>query len=295
MTLQTTFEDDNMKIFLQLSLSLFWGAGHLIAQQGTLAGLSIKEENIIFVGNKSIPSQELKAIFRNAGTVTAGLSPESMDLYTASRMNHSLNMILAFYHNRGFIKAAVTPPEVDFAAPGPDSKLQLIFKINENHAYNLGQVKINGAENLSQAMLVSLLNLQPKIPINLSKVAGGAAAIQELYLTLGYLDVDIKTRLDPVDDKKVADLIIDLNEGRQYHLEKVELVGNSPIKGSLIREFLPFQSGDIFGKKAFDACLQNLNELGTTPVLTSADVKFSYDRGRAVVDVVINLEGKQKK
>jgi outer membrane protein insertion porin family len=282
-----------MRNLLRVTLFFYWGAGVVIAQQGTLAGLAIKEENLIFVGNKSISSQELKAIFRNAGTVTAGLSPDKIDLYTADRMNHSLNMILAFYHNRGFIKAAVTPPEVDFA-PGAESKLQLIFKVSENHAYNLGQVKISGAENLGQPLLVSLLNLQPKMPINLSKITSGASAVQELYLTLGYLDVDIKTRLDPVDDKKTADLIIGINEGKQYHLGKVELVGNSPIKSSLIREFLPFQSGDIFGKKAFDSCLQNLNELGTTSMLTSADVNFSYDRQQALVDVVINLEGKHK-
>jgi len=285
-----------MRILLRIILFLYWTTGWLaMAQQGTLAGLLVKPENIIFAGNKAISSEELRAIFRNAGTVTAQLSPENMDIYSPNRINHSLNMILAFYRNRGFVKAEITPPDIDFATSASEGNLQFIFKVSENHAYSLGLIRIKGAEALDEPLLVSLLNLQTKRPINLSKISSGALAVQEVYLTLGYLDVDIKTRLEPFDDKKTADLVIDINEGKQYHLSKVELVGKSPIKDSLVREFLPFQSGDIFGKKAFDSCLQFLNELGTTPVLTSSDVNFNYDRTRALVDVAINLEGKLKK
>jgi outer membrane protein assembly factor BamA len=284
-----------MKILLQTILFLYGTTGaSALAQQGTLAGLLVKPENIMFVGNKSISGEDLRAIFRNAGTVTARLSPETMDTYTPSRINHSLNMILAFYRDRGFVKAEITPPDIDFAT-GSEANLQLIFKVKENHAYGLGLIRIHGAEALGESLLVSLLNLQAKKPINLSKVSSGVLAIQEIYLTLGYLDADIKTRLEPFDDKKTADLIVDVNEGRQYHLGKVELVGNSPIKDSLIREFLPFQHGDIFGKRSFDTCLQFLNELGTTPELTPSDVTFNYDRNQALVDVAIDLEGKSKK
>jgi outer membrane protein insertion porin family len=284
-----------MKILLRTILFIYGTTGGLaLAQQGMLAGLKVKQENIIFVGNKSILVEDLRAIFKNAGTVTAQLSPENMDTYTPSRINHSLNMILAFYRNRGFVKAEITPPDIDLAL-GSGANLQLIFKVTENHAYNLGLIRIHGAEALGEPLLVSLLNVQNKRPINLSKINGGVSAIQEIYLTLGYLDADIKTRLEPFDDKKAADLIIEVNEGRQYRLGKMEFVGSSPIKDSLIREFLPFQRGDIFGKRSFDACLQFLNELGTTPELTASDVTFNYDRNQALVDVAIDLEGKSKK
>jgi outer membrane protein assembly factor BamA len=285
-----------METWLRAILLFYWAAGSLVmAQQGTLAGITVKPENILFVGNKSISSQDLIAIFRSTGTVTAQLSPESMNIYDSNRINHSLNLILAFYHSRGFIKAAISPPEFDFAAPGPEGKVQMRLNIIENHPYRLGQVKINGAEVLSQALLISLLNLQPKATINLSKITTGTLAIQEAYLALGYLDFDVKTRVDTQDDKKIADVVLDISEGKQYHLGRVEMVGGSPIKDSLIRQFLPFQSGDIFGKRAFETCLQFLNELGITPVLTASDVTFRYNRTEASVDVSINLEGKTQR
>ena len=295
-TSQSCFEGKLMETWLRASLLFYWATSSLaLAQQGPLAGITVKPENILFVGNKSVSSEDLKAVFRSAGTVTAQLSPENMDTYDSNRISHSLNMILAFYHSRGFIKAAISPPDIDFAAPSPEGRVQMKLTVTENNSYRLGQIRINGAQVLSPPLLGSLLNLQPNVPINLSKITTGALAIQEAYLALGYLDFDVKTRVDTQDNKKTADVVLDISEGKQYHLGKVEMMGSSPIKDSLIREFLPFQSGDIVGKKAFEACLQFLNELGITPVLTASDVTFSYNRSEALVDVSINLKGKATK
>jgi hypothetical protein len=72
------------------------------------------------------------------------------------------------------------------------------------------------------------------------------------------------------------------------------LAGQSPIDVKLLHQLLPLQPGDLFGRKAFEACLDTLNELGTTPVLTANDVSFAYDKVKALVDVTIYLEGKTK-
>jgi outer membrane protein assembly factor BamA len=138
-----------------------------------------------------------------------------------------------------------------------------------------------------------MLSLQPKAVVNLAKINAGILAVREAYLALGYLDVQIKTSLDAPKSKRLADLRVDISEGSAYHLGRVELAGKSPIDGRLLRELLPLQPGDLFGRNAFEACLETLNELGTTPVLTAKDVSFAYDKLKALVDVTIHLEGKK--
>ena len=88
------------------------------AQQGALMGLKIPLQNITFIGNKSFASDDLKAIFRSAGTVTAQLSPQSMDTYNNDRIVHASKMLLAFYRNSGFLKAVVHPVEFDLGPSG---------------------------------------------------------------------------------------------------------------------------------------------------------------------------------
>src|SRR5262245_52479023 len=133
-----------MRSLLRIMCLLWCTTGWaVLAQQGTLGGLLVKPENIIFVGNRAISGEDLKAIFRNAGTVTARLSPEAMDIYTPDRINHSLNMVLAFYRDRGFVKAEITPPDVDLAT-GSEANLQLVFKVKENQTYSLGLIRTRG-------------------------------------------------------------------------------------------------------------------------------------------------------
>jgi len=277
-------------------LFLLWGfpvAPSTQAQQGgVVAGLKIPKENIIFIGNKSVAAEDLKAIFRSAGTVTAQLPPQFMDTYNNDRIVHASNMVLAFYRNRGFLKAEVSPPDFDLGPPGSAS-MTLVLKITEHNAYQLGVVKITGATVLRDTVVASILNVQPKAIANLAKINAGIQAVREAYLAIGYLDVQIKTSLDAPEGKKVADLKIDLVEGEPYHLGRIELAGKSPIDVKLLHQLLPLQPGDLFGKKAFEACLETLNELGTTPLLTEKDVSFAYDQPKALVDVTIHLEGKK--
>ena len=262
------------------------------AQQGALAGLKIPKENISFLGNKSFATEDLKAIFRSAGTVTAQLPAQFMYTYNNDRIVHASSMLLGFYRNRGFVKAVVSPPEFDLGSSG-SATMTLVLKITEGNAYQLGVVKVTGATVLRETVVASMLSLQPKAMANLAKINAGILAVREAYLALGYLDVQIKTALDAPEGKKVAELRVDIVEGEPYHLGRIELSGNSPIDVKLLHQLLPLQPGDLFGKKAFEACLDTLNELGTTPVLTANDVSFAYDKPKALVHVTIHLEGKK--
>jgi len=202
-------------------------------------------------------------------------------------------MLLAFYRNRGFVKAVINPPDFDLG-PSGSATMILVLKITEHNAYQLGTVKVTGATVLRESVVASMLSLQPKAMANLAKINAGILAVREAYLALGYLDVQIKTDLDAPEGKRVADLRVDITEGDPYHLGHIELTGKSPIDVKLLHQLLPLQPGDLFGKKAFEACLDTLNELGTTPVLTADDVSFAYDKPKALVDVTIYLEGKKK-
>jgi outer membrane protein insertion porin family len=264
-------------------------------QQGQVSGVFVKPENILFIGNSSISSEELRSIFRSAGTVTAQLSPESMDVYNTDRIAHGLNMLLAFYRNRGFVRAEIKGPDTDFVPGEGGSRIRLLFRISEDHLYRLGQVKIGGIKTLDESILTAMLNIQPGQPLNLAKLNAGVQAIQKAYLSRGYLDIDVRASLDITEKKGLADVLLNIKEGIQYHVGQVDLLGNPLISSLLLRDFLPMQTGDIFAEKTFEACLQNLNELGITPVLTDSDITFKIDREKALVNLEIDLEGKSSR
>ena len=277
-----------------LLLLLFW-VPMSRGQQGQVSGIFVKPENILFAGNTSISSEELRSIIRSAGTVTAQLSPESMDVYNTDRIAHGLNMLLAFYRNRGFVRAEIKGPDIDFAPGEGNNRVRLLFKISEDRLYRLGQVKISSIKTLEESALTAMLNIQPGQPINLAKLNAGVQAVQKAFLSLGYLDIDIRAGLDFNEKKGLADILLNIKEGPQYHVGRLELLGTPLISSLLLRDFLPLQTGDIFAEKTFQACLQNLNELGITPVLTDSDITFKIDREKSLVNLEIDLEGKSSR
>jgi outer membrane protein assembly factor BamA len=137
-----------------------------------------------------------------------------------------------------------------------------------------------------------LLNLQPNCLLNLAKIDQGLNSIRETYLMLGYLDVQVNSSLEPVPGRAIADLLVNLQEGTQYRIGKIEMAGSLPVPTPMLLEFFPLQKGDIFGEKVFNYALNALNSLGMTPKLTVQDVDFSIDRNRGVVDLMVHLTGR---
>ena len=264
----------------------------LPAQQGRLSGILIKPENILFVGNKLFPSTDLRNIFCNAGIDRSQVPVDQLDLYNAPRINLAYQTLLTFYRNRGFLKVQIQQPSVDFTQKPSPTQVQLTLSIVESLQYHLREVKMAGARALTEPFLRSLLNLQPNSLLNLSKIDQGLASIRDTYLTLGFLDVQVNSSLETPPGASVADLLLNLQEGIQYRVGKIEMVGSLPFQTSLYLEFFPLQKGDIFGEKIFNSALNALNNLGMTPKLTTQDIDFIIDRNRGVVDLVIYLAGK---
>jgi outer membrane protein assembly factor BamA len=290
------FQVFGLKLALAGCFGLILPPQGLFAQvQGQLSGFRIKPENILFVGNLSLSVADLRSIFQNAGNLMGTLKPSESNLYDSRRLNMGVNALLAFYRNRGYIKATISPPEFEYGSSSANDQVQVIFHIVEEHAYLLGEIKINEAQALVPAMILGLLNLTPKALVNVTKIDSGVAAVRSAYLNLGYLDAEVTSTLDVLPQKKVVDLSVNISEGKQFHVGRIQFVGTPAIQESLLREFLPMQKGDLFGEKTFHAALDALNSLGPPYPLTSSDVDFHIDRNQAVVDLTIYLGGKIKK
>ena len=171
-----------IRILLGISLWHVMLTNQIQAQYGPLTGIKLLPENIHFLGNRAMALDDLRAIFRSAGTVTAQISAAQMDIYDTNRMNHALEMIQMFYRNRGFVKVMIELPEFNFPSVSPveslssaggksasaGAKMELVIKISEKNLYHLGQIKVEGLKALPQDQVIAMLNLQQELPINSS-------------------------------------------------------------------------------------------------------------------------------
>lgn len=76
------------------------------------------------------------------------------------------------------------------------------------------------------------------------------ASLIEKYNEKGYRDAKIiKEQVIKNEEKSTVDIIIDIEEGRQYYIGNINWVGNSRYSSELLSAYLGFNKGDIYNGK----------------------------------------------
>ena len=61
--------------------------------------------------------------------------------------------------------------------------------------------------------------------------------------------------------KKVVSLNIDIDEGKQYYVSRIEFTGNTLTRDSVIRRELLLEEGQAYNSHLWELSLQRLNQL----------------------------------
>jgi outer membrane protein insertion porin family len=68
------------------------------------------------------------------------------------------------------------------------------------------------------------------------------------------------TRFD--DDKKLIFLDIDVDEGKQFYVRRIEFQGNTTTRDKVIRREIALEEGNIYNSRLWELSLLRLNQLG---------------------------------
>lgn len=135
--------------------------------------------------------------------------------------------------------------------------------------------------------------------------------LREFYKDEGYLDIKIDESditLDYPSKKSIA-ITINLNEGRQYHIGEVSVVGNKLFTSEQLKNVLRLRPGDVFSPSKLDKDQEGLTDfygligyLDTyvrperKPNIATGDIDLVYkiEEGERVYVESINIEGNTK-
>ncbi len=103
--------------------------------------------------------------------------------------------------------------------------------------------------------LRKLIPMQDGDVFNMTQLREGFNALQKLYVSEGYLDFSL-TPLFELDDKDHSvSVTVELDEGKQFHVGKVEGLGIDAALVETLQVALP--KGDIFRQASVDAALKS--------------------------------------
>ena len=277
-------------------------------------GPKVKVGHIRFQGNRHVNARNLRAAMKNLKPIGV---PHSIFLenifaktYDATKLNEDVERVRAEYQNRGYFKVLVEDPKTEihdtghtgFHIPllqkGLGKSVDITIPIEEGDRYRLGTITFKNNKAIrSQQALRSMFPIKDGDVFSREKIAKGLENLRKAYGEYGYINFTgvPDTKFD--DEKKLVNLEIDVDEGKQFYVRRIEFQGNTTTRDKVIRREIALEEGQIYNSRLWEFSMLRLNQLGYFDQLKPDDPNTTerhLDEKAGTVDLTLKVHEKGK-
>src|SRR5215510_12966509 len=278
-------------------------------------GPKVRIQEIKIEGNKVFSDRQLKKamkLIKEAGPLTVF---NSKDTYFDLKLADDITLIRMLYAEHGYVRANILDPVVEtkpkqltrtlpflrppfpWGIPLPFWKKTLdryyiTINIEENDQYRVGEVKVTGNKQFNELVIRAILGLVPGEIFNEERLRKSFDNLKKLYGSRGYINFTAVPLQDFDETKKVVNLNINVDEDRQFYVNRIAFAGNTTTRDKVIRREVMVEEGQIFNSAYWDMSLQRLNQLGYFEEIKPEDAEVKPSSTEPQVD--INLKVKEK-
>ncbi len=235
--------------------------------------------SIDFVNNRAFKDKTLlKRIDFEVGDY---LDPILADAYRRT--------LAEFYRKKGFPFAEVTLDS------GQLEQGRVVYTFNEGQKVKIASVNFSGNESIKTSSLKNTIKTKTKkwffwpaffveeVP------AEDVARLVNIYHDRGFLDYDIKPKMDFTDGK--VDITFEINEGPSYTVGKIYFTGATHFNDEKLLEGLQLESGQVYHERRAQAHVKQVQKLYRENGFVDAVVEQKYDftKDPNVVDLKFNI------
>jgi outer membrane protein insertion porin family len=207
--------------------------------------------------------------------------------------------IKPIYHQQGFLRAKLGPPEVRLtgdAAQKLPSKIPVYVPVATGEIYHWKEIHWTGNTLVSEFTLSGLLAIKHGDVADGMQIEAGWNRIREEYAHRGYLEAKLDPQPAYDDQAHTVSYAVSIQEGLQYHFGKMVLTGISPAAERKLQAAWPFPPGAIFDKTKFEELLAKLQMqqeqvFGELPLhYENVGHWLQTDAGKGTVDVLLDFK-----
>src|SRR5512146_446259 len=233
--------------------------------------------NIRFEGNHKLKNRELRYAMKNLRPI--GI-PHSIFLenifsktYDSSKLNEDAERVRQAYQEKGYFKAIVEDPQtklrdthskmhIPLVQKGQGKVVDITMPIIEGDRYHLGSItfKHNKAVR-NAAALRGLFPMKDGDIFNTDNVRKGLDNLRKAYGELGYINFTSVPDTQINEDKRLINLVIDVDEGKPFYVRRIEFQGNTTTRDKVIRRELAIEEGQVYNPRLWELSLLRLNQL----------------------------------
>jgi outer membrane protein insertion porin family len=273
-------------------------------------GPTVKVGQIQFTGNEHVGSRTLRRSMKNLkpvgipySIIFENLFPRTFD---SSKLEEDSERVRQAYRDRGYANAAVEEPRTQIRdqgglnwftfRPRNGKRIDILMPIEEGARYRLGTITFTGykAFNNTRAM-------RAQFPIkdgdwfNQTELGKGMENLKKAYGALGYINFGAIPTPKYDEQKKTVSFNMDIDEGKQFYVSRIEFTGNTITRDRVIRRELMLEEGQVYNSQLWEYSLQRLNQLEYfDPLKVDQDTEAHQDTEAGTVDLLLKVKEKGK-
>jgi outer membrane protein insertion porin family len=273
-------------------------------------GPVVKVGQIKFAGNEHLNSLYLRRSMKNLKPIGIPYSIVLEDLFPrtfdASKLEEDAERVRQAYRDKGYANAAVEQPKTQIRdegglnwftfRPRKGKRIDILMPVEEGGRYRLSGITFTGNKAVNNvAALRGTFALKDGDWFSATAIGKGLDNLKKAYGQLGYINFGAIPRLDYDDQKKTVSMTIDIDEGKQFNVSRIEFQGNTVTRDRVIRRELLLDEGSVYNSQLWEYSLLRLNQLEYfEPLKVDQDSEAHQDADAGTVELLLKVKEKGK-
>ena len=237
-----------------------------------------------FTGNQHFSSRILRRQMKEVKENNIITWIRKKNLYIPSKLDEDLEHIKNYYQDYGYTNIAFGEPQLTTIGKKKKERVKITIPVKEGTIHHFGEVTVTGTTVFKPEAFTGNFPIKKGDVIRRKPIQDRLDALDELYRMRGYIYSYINPEYVERENN-VTDVHIQVFEGEQFRLGRLEFQGNTTTKDKVLRREIFLEEGEIMDMETFKQSIYKLGQLGYFKVNDNPDFKVNQEK--KVVDVTV--------
>ncbi|MBI3127291.1 MAG: outer membrane protein assembly factor BamA [Candidatus Tectomicrobia bacterium] len=207
-------------------------------------GESVRIETIGFRGNESVSRRDVLSVIETSEWGIFSFLTGS-GIFREDELQKDLVRIRVLYESRGFLNVQVGQPLI--REDRERGWINITIPISEGFIYRVGQIELRGGEDVVPPEdLRGKMALFPGEVFNRTLLQRDIQRITATFAERGYAFADVRPATKINEEKKTADVVLDISKGQRVFIGRIDLKGNTRTRENVIRREVRITEGSLY-------------------------------------------------
>lgn len=255
-------------------------------------GIKARVGKIEFEGNEIFSDRRLRGRMKDVKIHNLYTWARKRNLYIPSKLEEDLERIRNYYLDRGYKDVQFGDPKVTTINPKKKKpKVKVTIPVREGTVHTFRNVNVTGATVFTPDMILSNWPLKAGETLRRGPIQSRIELYEEAYRRRGYIYAYINANYNEVEEN-VVDVDIEVFEGDQFRLGRLEFEGNNVTRDKVLRREIFIHEGSIMDMETFKASMYKLGQLGYFKVTENPEFRVNQETKTVDITVKGREEGK---